>query len=336
MYKNWTNLIRPKAIEIDKEALSDTYGKFVCEPLERGYGITIGNSLRRILLASIRGAAIVSVRFEGVLHEFSTISDVKEDVADIILNLKEVELAMTSEETKVLRIDADDEGEVVAGDIIRDATVTVLNPDHHIATLTGKGRFQAELIVKKGVGYVPADRNKDDNAPVGTIPMDAIFSPIRKVNYKVTNARVGQITDYDKLTMEIWTNGSVTPQAALGFAAKILKEQLQIFINFDETAVHEEEEVKEHAEVSMKTTNENLYKTIDELELSVRSANCLHNAGIKYIGELVQKTESDMLKTKNFGRKSLKEIKELLSDMGLSLGMKLDGFDSSRKPSKGV
>jgi len=326
MYRNWHNLIRPRQFQIDKA--TDTYGRFTCEPLERGFGLTIGNALRRILLSSIRGAAIVGVRIEGTLHEFSAIPDVVEDVTDIILNLKEVQLRMHGIGPKTVRIKVDKEGPVTAGDIESDETVEVLNKDQHIVTVASGGKFEAELIIKEGRGYVPAEGNKDPNAPVGTIAIDAIFSPIQRVNYRVTNARVGQRTDYDKLTLEIWTNGAVLPEDAVALSAKILKEQLQIFINFDE-AIEEPVEVEVAEEPKF---SENLYRTVDELEVSVRSANCLQNAQIRFIGDLVQRTEAEMLKTKNFGRKSLKEIKEILAEMGLSLGMKLDGWDPERRP----
>ena len=327
MYRNWHNLIRPRQLEIDKA--TDTYGRFSCEPLERGFGLTIGNALRRILLSSIRGAAITAVKIEGTLHEFSAVPDVVEDVTDIILNLKEVQLRMHGIGPKIVRIKKAGPGPVTAADIEADPMVEILNPTQHIATVSEGGVFEAELTVREGRGYVTADGNKDPNAPVGTIAIDSVFSPIQRVNYRVTNARVGQRTDYDKLTLEIWTNGSLLPEDAVALAGKILKEQLQIFINFDEE-VDEPVEVQEEEEPMF---NENLYRTVDELELSVRSANCLQNASIKYIGDLVQKTEAEMLKTKNFGRKSLKEIKEILAEMGLSLGMKLDGWDPERRPS---
>ena len=326
MYRNWHNLIRPRQLQIDHA--TDTYGRFTCEPLERGFGLTIGNALRRILLSSIRGAAITAVKIEGTLHEFSAIPDVVEDVTDIILNLKEVQLRMHGLGPKTVRISMEGPGAVTAGSIETDETVEVLNKDKHICTISAGGKFEAELTLKDGRGYVPAEGNKDETAPVGTIPIDAIFSPVTRVNYRVSNARVGQRTDYDKLVLEIWTNGAVLPEDALALAAKIQKEQLQIFINFDEAV---DEPVEEEAEVSPQF-NENLYRTVDELELSVRAANCLQNAAIKFIGDLVQKTEAEMLKTKNFGRKSLKEIKEILAEMGLSLGMKLEGWDPERRP----
>ncbi len=322
--KNWRDLIRPKHLEVERETLTPTYGKFSCEPLERGFGTTLGNSLRRVLLSSLQGAAITAVKIEGALHEFQTLPDVVEDVTDIVLNLKEVMLRMHDPKPKVVRLDKEGEGKVTAGDIAVTDGIEVLNPEHPIATVSHGGKLHMELLVQMGRGYISADRNKMPNMSVGTIPIDALFSPIKKVNYTVTHARVGQQTDYDKLTLEVWTDGSVTPDDAVAFAAKILKDQLTIFINFEETAEPVEERVSEEQE----KLNENLDKSVDELELSVRSANCLQNANIRYIGELVQRTEAEMLKTKNFGRKSLKEIKEILAEMGLQLGMKLDNWIS--------
>ena len=324
MYRNWRELISPKKLELDPKTSSRFFGKFACEPLERGFGITIGNALRRIMLSSLQGAAITSVKIDAVLHEFSTIPGVREDVTDIILNLKEVRLKLYGEEPKTIEVDKAGQGEVTAGDFNYPPEVEILNPEQHIATLSKDGRLRMEMQVKSGKGYVPAERNVEEDAAIGVIPMDAIFSPIRRVNYVVSQARVGQITDYDKLTMEIWTDGSVMPEDALAFAAKILKEQMAIFINFDEEP---EVEPKEEEEEEPKL-NDNLFRSVDELELSVRSANCLKNANIRLIGELVQKTEAEMLKTKNFGRKSLNEIKEILTEMGLSLGMKLENFPS--------
>jgi DNA-directed RNA polymerase subunit alpha len=323
MYKNWRDLIRPKKLQVEAELSTNTYGKFSAEPFERGFGTTLGNSLRRVILSSLQGAAISSVKIKGVLHEFSAIPGVTEDVTDIILNLKGVRFKMHGQEPRTIRIIHKGEGIVRAGDIITDPNVEVLNPDHHIATCSKDANLEMDMVVKMGKGYVPADRNRDEKAPVGTIPIDSIFSPIIKVNFTVTNARVGQITDYDRLILEVWTDGSVKPEDAVAYAAKILKEQLTIFINFDEEAEpNEEVEVEEERE----KLNENLYRSVEELELSVRSANCLKNAGIKLIGELVSRSEAEMLKTQNFGRKSLNEIKDILADMGLTLGMKLDGF----------
>jgi DNA-directed RNA polymerase subunit alpha len=323
MYKNWRDLIRPKKLQVEAELFTNTYGKFYAEPFERGFGTTLGNSLRRVLLSSLQGAAITSVKIKGVLHEFSAIPGVTEDVTDIILNLKGVRFKMHGQEARTIRIIHKGDGVVKAGNIVTDPNVEVLNPNHHIATCSKDANLEMEMVVRMGKGYVPADRNRDEKASVGTIPIDSIFSPIIKVNFIVTNARVGQITDYDKLTLEVWTDGSVKPDDAVAYAAKILKEQLTIFINFDEESEPSEEvEIEEERE----KLNENLYRSVDELELSVRSANCLKNAGIKLIGELVSRSEAEMLKTQNFGRKSLNEIKDILAEMGLTLGMKLEGF----------
>jgi len=326
--RNWRDLTKPKMIEIETDSFTDFYGEFVCQPLERGFGITLGNALRRILLSSLQGAAIVSVKFDGVPHEFTTIPGIKEDIADIILNLKEVNLKTVNdieeeEEEIKLVLDLKGEKEAKAGDMLTDGKVEIMNPDSHIATLNKDAVLHAEMIVKTGRGYVPAEKNVAGDQEIGVILIDALFSPIRKVSYVVGNARVGQRTDYDKLTLEIWTNGTVNPQDALAFAAKILKEQATPFINFEEEP--EEEVEKEEKEVEEKV-NENLFKPVSELELSVRSSNCLKNANIKYIYELVQKTESEMLKTKNFGRKSLNEIKRILEEMDLQFGMELENF----------
>jgi DNA-directed RNA polymerase subunit alpha len=319
---NWRGMIRPDRLHSESTA---SYGKFVCEPLERGFGITCGNALRRIILSSLYGAAITSVKFEGVMHEFSVVPGVLEDVSEIILNLKQVRLKVSDPETKTVTIVAKGEGAVTAGDIVSgDGRVTVLNPEQHIATLTSDAELNMTMAVRVGKGYSLAENNKDEDAPVGTIAIDAVFSPIKRVNYVVGNARVGQRTDYDKLTLEVWTDGSVQPEDALAYAAKILKDQMTTFINFDEEAEPDRERGADRG--SEPQFNENLYRSVEELELSVRSANCLKNANILKIFQLVQKTENEMLKTKNFGRKSLNEIKEVLSEMGLSLGMKLDGF----------
>jgi DNA-directed RNA polymerase subunit alpha len=320
--RNWKDLIRPRAVVVDEEGNDGKYSKFVCEPLERGFGLTIGNALRRVLLSSLQGCAITALRIDGALHEFTSVPDVTEDVTDIVLNLKGVVLRSdTSATGTILRLEKEGPGAVTAADIVETDSVHVLNGDHHICTVAKDGRFAAQLTVGVGHGYVPADRNKDATMPLGTIPIDSLFSPIRKVNYTVTNARVGQQTDYDKLTLELWTNGAISPADALAYAAKILKEQLNIFINFEEEADGASPEPMEEAPL-----NENLFRTVEELELSVRSANCLQSANIRLIGELVQRTEAEMLKTKNFGRKSLKEIKEILAEMGLSLGMRLDDW----------
>ncbi len=325
VYGNWRTLIKPRRVERDGKS-NQTFGKYVIRPLERGFGTTIGNSLRRILLSSLQGAAVTSVRIEGVLHEFSSIPGVVEDVTDIVLNIKGVLLKTSSNQTIAGRVSkSGQKGQttvVRAGDMTFDAACEVLNPDHALATLTEDGKFEADLRIQMGKGYVPAAQNKDPNEPLGTIPVDALFSPIKKVRYTVTNARVGQRTDYDKLTLEIWTDGSVVPEDSLAYAAKILKEQLQIFITFAE---EEEPEVKEESSEETQF-NDALFKRVDELELSVRSQNCLQNAGIEFIWQLVEKTEAEMLKTKNFGRKSLNEIKEILNDLDLSLGMKLHNF----------
>ncbi|MHB9097472.1 MAG: DNA-directed RNA polymerase subunit alpha [Syntrophales bacterium] len=320
MQRNWRSLIQPKRIDIDETTHTRFYGEFSCQPLERGFGTTLGNALRRILLSSIQGAAIVSVKFDGVLHEFSTLPGIKEDVTDIILNLKGVRLKLHQDGPRTIHIDASREGVITAADIVTDGTVEILNPDHYIATLVGDASVKAEMVVKMGKGYVPAQKEKDPEQPEGTINIDAIFSPIKKVNYSVTYARVGQVADYDRLILEVWTDGSVLPDDALAYAAKILKEQLDIFINFSEA----EEEEAAHEIEEKEDVNDILLRHVDDLELSVRSANCLKNAGINLIGELVQKTEAEMLKTKNFGRKSLNEIKEILQESGLNFGMKLD------------
>lgn len=324
MYMNWREIIKPEKVQVDDQ--SDTYGKFVWEPLERGFGITIGNALRRIILSSIWGAAIASVKIEDVMHEFSTIPGVLEDVSEIILNLKNIRVKMDDTEEKTLEVNAAGNTVIKARDIKSpDGRVTIMNPDQHIATLSEDGKLSMGMTVKAGKGYSLAENHKDPEAPIGTLSIDAVFSPIKRVSYTIGNARVGQQTDYDKLTMEVWTDGAVVPEDAIAYAAKILKEQLTVFINFDENAVPEIRRAKDEDETPQ--FNENLYLDVDELELSVRSANCLRNANITKIYQLVQKTESEMLKTKNFGRKSLNEIKELLSELGLYLGMNLEGFE---------
>jgi DNA-directed RNA polymerase subunit alpha len=319
--RNWRDLIRPRGVSIDPDSATEFYAKFVCEPLERGFGTTIGNALRRCLLSSLQGAAVTAVRIDGALHEFTTIPDVVEDVSDIILNIKEVVFKAAEPRTYTVRVDKEGPGPLLGKDLLLPDGLQVVNADHLICVLDKKGPFVAEFTVGVGRGYVPAERNKTPTMPIGTVPIDALFSPVRKVNYMVTNARVGQVTDYDKLTIEVWTNGSVAPADAVAFAAKILKEQLNIWINFEET-----EEVYPQPGTEEEPLNENLFRSVEELELSVRSANCLQNANIQLIGELVQRTEQDMLKTKNFGRKSLKEIKEILASMGLSLGMKIENW----------
>jgi len=323
--KNWKSLIKAKRLEVEEETLTGYYGKFVTEPLERGFGITLGNSLRRVMLSSIQGAAITAVSLDKSLHEFSILPGVKEDITDVILNLKEIVFTLHGTGPKTVRIEAKGEKAVTAGDIITDADVKIINPEHHICLLDKGARFTMEMTVKAGKGYVPAERNKEEDMPIGTMPIDAIFTPLKKVNYTVTNARVGQITDYDKLTIEVWTNGSIRPDDALALAAKILKDQLTVFINFEEPL--EEVSCKDDEDKKKRDREElrdKLFKSVDELELSVRSANCLKNANIQFISELVQKTEQDILQTKNFGRKSLNEIKDVLVGMGLCLGMNID------------
>jgi len=323
MQINWQQMITPERVQID--TAEQSYGKFICEPLERGFGITIGNSLRRIILSSLYGAAIVSVKFDDVMHEFATVPGVLEDVSEIILNLKEVRLRVTDQEPKTIRIEAEGEKTITAADIISDdGRCEVLNPDQHIATLNEKAKLNIDMVVKVDKGYSLAKENKDPEDPVGTIPIDAVYSPIKRVVYTVGQARVGQKTDYDKLTLEVWTDGSILPENAVGYAAKIMKEQMTIFINFDE---HAFPEPRKNGEKKEPRFNENLYRSVEELELSVRSANCLKNADIVKIFQLVSKNEGEMLKTKNFGRKSLNEIKEVLAEMDLSLGMELEEFE---------
>ncbi len=326
MYMNWQQMIMPEKVQVDS---TPQYGKFVCEPLERGFGITIGNALRRIILSSLYGAAIVSVKFDDVMHEFSVIPGVMEDVSEIILNLKEVRLKASDAQPREIYIEKEGQGAVTAADIVSpDGRISVLNPEQPIATLSG-GKLRMEMRVEVGKGYSLAENNKREDDPIGTIPIDAVFSPVKRVVYVVGNARVGQRTDYDKLTLEVWTDRSITPEDAVAFAAKIMKEQMSIFINFDESAEPEPDQSPEEMEIP--SFNENLYRSVEELELSVRSANCLKNAEIHQIWQLVTKSEGEMLRTKNFGRKSLNEIKEVLSEMGLSLGMKLEGFDASEE-----
>jgi DNA-directed RNA polymerase subunit alpha len=326
MYRHWTDLIRPKQLELEEKTLTSTYGKFYAEPFERGFGQTIGNSLRRILLSSLMGASFVAVRIKGILHEFSTIPGVTEDVADIILNLKEVRLRLSDGEPQTLKIEAKGPGIVHAKDIIAPSLVEILNPEHKIATLSRDAKLEMEMIAKMGRGYVPAERNREEGASVDTIFIDAVFSPVRKVNFTVSNARVGQRTDYDRVVFEVHTDGSVKPDDAVAYAAKILQDQVGIFVNFQDEPHPERRE-----DGPTIPLNDNLFRSVDELEFSVRSQNCLQNADIKYIGELVQKTEQEMLKTKNFGHKSLNEIKEILREMGLELGMKVEHFPSRQE-----
>ena len=321
--KNWTNLIKPIALETDFDTLKPNYGKFVAKPLERGYGQTLGNSLRRVLLSSLQGAGIVAIKVDGVEHEFGTINNVKEEVSEIILNLKEVRFSIRDKEDVVLTLEKKSEGMLVAADISEDSHVSVLNPDHVIANISSGGSIRIEIKVARGKGYVTAADNKEKyDLPVGWIYLDTLYSPVLRVNYTVTNSRVGKRTDFDKLTLEVWTNAGVEPTDAVAFSAKILRDQLSVFLNFED-----EEEIKRIESKPVQKAapvNNSLLKPVSELELSVRSANCLQNANIKYIYELVSKTEGEMLRTKNFGRKSLNEIKEILSTMGLGLGMKVD------------
>jgi len=323
--RNWRELIRPRRLECDDASSNDRYARFWCEPLERGFGQTLGNSLRRVLLSSLQGAAITSVKIQGVLHEFSTIPGVLEDVSDIVLNLKEVRLRMHAPGPRLLRVHKAGSGILTAGELVsEDSSIEVMNPEHKIASLSADADVDMELTVDLGKGYRLAEANKSEEMPIGTIPIDSIFSPVRKVNYTVTPARVGRETDFDRLNLEVWTDGAIAPVDAVAYAAKILKDQLAIFINFEEP-----EELPSFAKDEIEPVNPHLFRSVDEL--SVRSANCLQNANIRYIGELVQRTEGEMLKTKNFGRKSLNEIKEVLQSMGLSLGMRIDGFPSRKE-----
>ena len=318
----WKGFQRPKRLEFERETLTDRFGRFYAQPFERGFGTTVGNALRRVLLSSIEGAAVTAVKIDGVLHEFSPIPGVVEDATDIILNLKQIPLKMHVDTTKTLYLRVDKAGEVRARDIEGDADLEILEPDAHIATVAEGGKLHMELRVKRGRGYVSADKNFDEDLGIGWIPVDSVHSPIKKVNYLVEAARIGQATDYDKLTVDVWTNGSVTPRDAISLSAKLIRDHLNIFINLEDAGETHSGEVV--GEAPRAASNENLDKSVEELELSVRSYNCLKNANIRTIRELVQKTEAEMLKTKNFGRKSLNEIKEILHSMGLSLGMRLD------------
>ena len=327
MFRNWRALIKPKMLEVDRETLTGTYGKFVAKPLERGFGLTLGNALRRVLLSSLQGAAITKVKIDGVLHEFGTITGVVEDVADILLNLKQVRMKLHAGEKENIRLDVKGEAEITAKNITANENVEILNPDLHIATLGSDGKLRLEMVVQTGKGYVPSERNKAEDDPIGTIAIDSIHAPVVRCTYNVTNARVAQMTDYDRLSLEVWTDGSVRPDDAVAYCAKILKDQLQIFINFEELP----EPVMEEVPAEKPRWNENLNRRVEELELSVRSANCLANANIKFIGELCQRSENEMLRTKNFGRKSLNEIKEILREMGLNLGMQLEGWETPKE-----
>ncbi|MGD0309488.1 MAG: DNA-directed RNA polymerase subunit alpha [Acidobacteriota bacterium] len=318
---------KPKRLICDLETLSTTYGQFQAQPFERGFGTTIGNALRRVLLSSIEGAAITAVKIEGVLHEFTPIPNVTEDATNIIMNLKQIPIRLNVAHEKTILLEVDQSGEVTSGSIATDPDVEILDPNVHVATIGEGGTLKIEMRIKNGRGYVPADENFEEELPIGYIPLDSVHSPIKRVNYSVEAARLGQTTDYDKLILDVWTNGCIRPQDAIAQAAKILKDHMFIFINFEEQPQEEEEEVDRDAE----RMSDNLKRSVEELELSVRSYNCLKNADIKTIGELVQKTEPEMLKTKNFGRKSLNEIKEILAEMGLSFGMKL-GDDGKPLP----
>jgi len=320
--RNWSELVKPDQLVRDAKS-NESYGKFICEPLERGFGTTIGNALRRVLLSSLQGAAIVAIKIQGIQHEFTTIPGVIEDVTDIVLNLKQVRFAMTTDEPQKLRLIANEKGEVKASAIQENQNVKVLNPDLHIATLTDDIDFVIDMEVRMGKGYVPAEMHEGLDEQIGVIPMDATFSPIKKVAYSIEQARVGQMTNYDKLILEIWTDGSVVPEDALAYSAKILKEQLSVFINFDESVT----DVHTSTSKQDEELNPNLFKTIDDLELPMRASNCLKGAGINLVGELVQKTESELLKMKNFGRKSLDDIWRVLNSLGLEFGMKLENFE---------
>lgn len=328
--KNWQDIIKPKRIEREDKSASPTYSKFVCEPLERGYGVTLGNALRRILLSSIQGPAVTSIKIDGVLHEFSSIPGVKEDVTEIILNLKGLELKMHTYEPQKISVSAQGECDIKASDLTLTHNVEVLNPDHHIATLAEGANLEMELTVEMGRGYEPVERRGELQTSIGLIPVDALFSPVKKVNYSVTNSRVGRRTDFQKLTIEIWTNGTILPEDALAYAAKILKHQLTVFINFDESEIDEVYEDEEQQEI--KGTEEILFNTLEEMDLSARSLNCLRKAGVEYAGDLVQKSEEDLLNLENFGKRSLYEIKERLTEMGLDLGLKINQevFDNEK------
>ncbi len=330
MEKNWKDLTRPKKLDFAADSKTETFCRFTAEPFERGFGTTFGNALRRVLLSSLQGAAVTAFRIEGVLHEFSTIPGVYEDVTQIVLNLKELRFRVHSSAPKIISVDVEREGVVTGADVITDQDVEILNPDVVIATLEKGAHLKMEMMVNLNKGFVPAERNKDEELSVDFIAIDSIHSPIIKVNYWVENARVGRMTDYDKLIMEITTDGSVSPENALAIAAKIVKEHMNLFINFEEDDIRDEREEKE-SEHEKKKLFEKLNKHVNELELSVRSINCLQNANIGTIGELVQKTESEMLRTKNFGRKSLNELKEILEEMGLSFGMDIRGWVPSEE-----
>lgn len=332
--KNWKDLIRPKRLEKDERVSSQFYGKFVCEPLERGYGITLGNALRRVLLSSIQGPSVTSVKIEGVLHEFSTIPGVKEDVTEIILNLKSLDLKMHTYEPQTVTLSANKEGSVTAADIKTTHQVEIVNPDQHIATLSDDAKLEMEITVEMGSGYEPVERRSEAKKDIDAIPIDALFSPVKKVNYTVTNSRVGRRTDYQKLTMEIWTNGTILPEDALAYSAKIIKKQMDIFINFDEAEIEDIEEIEDTDEI--KGNEDYLFTLVEDLDLSARSLNCLRKANIQYLGELIQKTEEDLLNLENFGKRSLVEIQEKLQEMSLDLGTSINTevFDEEKSKKK--
>ena len=326
MITNMKDFQLPTKLELEKETASSTYGKFTAEPFERGFGTTLGSALRRVLLSSLPGSAVTSVKIEGVYHEFSTIPGVTEDVTILILNIKGLRLRLYSEKAKAIRLKKKGPGEVTAGDLAVDSEVTILNPDLHIATLDKEATLDIELIVKPGRGYAPAERNKEEGLPIGVIPVDSVFSPIKRVNFSIESARVGRITDYDKLILEVWTDDSITPQEAVTAAGSILRDHLDICLPSDETGETAQDDSSDEANLQI---NQHLFRSVNELELSVRAANCLKNANIKSIGELVQRSENEMLKTKNFGKKSLNEIKEVLLEMGLELGTKVSEVTES-------
>jgi len=331
MIKGMKDFQIPMRVEPDKDTLTPLYGKFSAEAFERGFGTTIGNSLRRVLLSSLTGAGVTTVRIEGVLHEFSTIPGVTEDVTGIILNVKSLRFKLHTDKAKTIRLRKKGPGEAKASDIIHDADISILNPDLHVATLDKEATLDMEMVVKPGRGYEPAERNKEEGLPIGVLAVDSIYSPVKRVNFHVENARVGRITDYDKLTLEIWTDGSLSPRDALSEAASIFREHLDIFIQAESTTEAKLDQRKDDEQSAM---NKNLFRSVNELELSVRAANCLKNANIKTIADLVQKSEMEMLKTKNFGKKSLNEIKEILTEMGLGLGMKLDQIPAGQGSAK--
>ena len=331
MIKGMKDFQIPMRVEPEKDTLTPLYGKFTAEAFERGFGTTIGNSLRRVLLSSLTGAGVTTVRIEGVLHEFSTIPGVTEDVTGIILNVKSLRFKLHTDKAKTIRLRKKGPGEAKASDIIHDADISILNPDLHVATLDKEATLDMEMVVKPGRGYVPAERNKEEGLPIGVLAVDSIYSPVKRVNFHVENARVGRITDYDKLTLEIWTDGSLSPRDALSEAASIFREHLDIFIQAESTGEAKLDQRKDYEQSAM---NKNLFRSVNELELSVRAANCLKNANIKTIADLVQKSEMEMLKTKNFGKKSLNEIKEILTEMGLGLGMKLDQIPAGQGSAK--